>query len=267
VPTISGRGCWLAHDADAEIERHRAPGRDLVAVVGKFDVVGRIALPDREDDVDRLREHLVAILLEDAERLGIGRQRARAHSQDEASLRHVVEHRGMHGDQHGVHVGEVRGAGRELDPLRLRDQRGMEHHAVGDVLAGIGEMLAHEGVVESELVGEDDGLAILLQRLGPFPVHGMNRHGEVAQSHSCPPVSPQPGRPLGPLPKRRIMWPKSARSHKRLFAALVVPRLLQFDPSFRGAGFSPRAHSKSALADLDIQVPISTSPRSVRVPE
>jgi hypothetical protein len=27
--------------------------------------------------------------------------------------------------------------------------------------------LAHEGVVEAELVGEDDGRAILLQRLGP----------------------------------------------------------------------------------------------------
>ena len=60
----------------------------------------------------------------------------------------------------------------------------MEHHAVRDGLAGVGQVLAHEGVVEAELVGEDDGRAILLQRLGPVPVHRVNRHGEVAQSHS-----------------------------------------------------------------------------------
>ena len=47
----------------------------------------------------------------------------------------------------------------------------------------IGQMLADEGVIEAELVGEDDGLAILLQRLRPAPVHRMHRHREVAQSH------------------------------------------------------------------------------------
>src|SRR5262249_19453235 len=61
---------------------------------------------------------------------------------------------------------------------------GVEHHAVGDGLAGVGEVLAHEGVVETELVGKDDGLAVLFQRLGPIAVHGVHRHGEVAQPHS-----------------------------------------------------------------------------------
>ncbi len=174
----------LGHDADAEIERHGARGRDLVAVVGKVDVVGRTALPDGEDDVDRLGEHLVAILVEDAERLGVGGQRAGAHAQDEAAFGQMIEHRRLHRDQHGVHMGEVRGAGGELDPRRRRDQRGVEHHAVGDGLAGVGEVLAHEGVVETELVGQDDGLAVLLERLGPVAVHGVHRHGEVAQPHS-----------------------------------------------------------------------------------
>jgi len=174
----------LGHDADAEIERHRARGRDLVAVVGKIDVVGRTALPDGEDDVDRLGEQLVAILVEDAERLGVSGQRAGAHAQDEAALRQMIEHRRLHRDQHRVHVREVRGAGRELDPRRRRDQRGVEHHAVGDGLAGVGEVLAHESVVKAELVGEDDGLAVLLERLGPVAVHGVHRHGEVAQPHS-----------------------------------------------------------------------------------
>ena len=59
---------------------------------------------------------------------------------------------------------------RELDVLGLGDQRRQEHHAVGDVLGLVGQVLADEGVVEAELVGEDDGLAVLLQRLGPVAV-------------------------------------------------------------------------------------------------
>ncbi len=78
---------------------------------------------------------------------------------------------------------EIGGAGRELDGLGVVDQRREEHHAVGDVLAGVGQMLADEGVVEAELVGEDDGLAVLAQRLRPVPVHRVHRHGEVAQPH------------------------------------------------------------------------------------
>jgi len=52
--------------------------RDCPAV----DVVGRSA-PDLEDRVDRLDEHLVAILIQDAERLRIRCQRARADAEDE----------------------------------------------------------------------------------------------------------------------------------------------------------------------------------------
>ena len=55
------------------------------------------------------------------------------------------------------------------------------------MFSAVGQMLAHEGVVEAELVGQDDGLAVLLQRLGPVPVHRMHRHREVAQSHSRSP--------------------------------------------------------------------------------
>ena len=55
---------------------------------------------------------------------------------------------------------------RELDVLRVRDQRRQEEQAVGDVLALVGQVLADEGVVEAELVGEDDRLAVFLQRLG-----------------------------------------------------------------------------------------------------
>ena len=79
----------------------------------------------------------------------------------------MIEHRRLHGDQHRMHVRKVRRAGRELDLLCFGDERGLEHHAVGDVLARVGEMLAHEGVMETEPVGKNDGLAILFQRFGP----------------------------------------------------------------------------------------------------
>ena len=49
--------------------------------------------------------------------------------------------------------------------LGLVNQRREEDQAVGDVLGLVGEVLADEGVVEAELVGEDDRLAVFLQRL------------------------------------------------------------------------------------------------------
>jgi len=84
--------------------RTQARGRDLVAVVRKVDVVGRIALPDRQDDVDRLGEHLVAVLLQDAEGFRIRGQRAGTNAEDEPAFRQVIEHRGVLGDQHRMHV-------------------------------------------------------------------------------------------------------------------------------------------------------------------
>ena len=115
----------------------------------------------------------------------IGGERAGADAHDEAALRQMVEHRGVDRNDHRMHLRQIGGAGRELDGLGVVNERRQEHHAVGDVLAGIGQMLAHEGVVEAELVGEDDRLTILAQRLGPVPVHRVNGHGEVTQPHQA----------------------------------------------------------------------------------
>src|SRR6266516_7558719 len=104
-----------------------------------------------------------------------------------------------------MHLGDIRSASRELDFFGSRDQRGLKHHAVGDGLAGVGEMLAHEGVVEPELIGENDGLEVLLERLDPITVHGVHRHGEVAQSHSRL-QSRAAAQALGAAPKR-LMCP------------------------------------------------------------
>src|SRR4051794_14860956 len=106
----------------------------------------------------------------------------------------MIEHRRLRSDQHRMHMRQIGGAGRELDLPRFRYQRGQKDHAVGDVLAGIGEMLAHERVVKPEAVGEDDSLAVLLERLAPLPVHRVNRHGEIAQTHSKPSRPVIPGR-------------------------------------------------------------------------
>ena len=111
-------------------------------------------------------------------------ERAGRDAHDEAALREMVEHRRVDRDHHRMHLRQIGGAGRELDLLGVVDQRRLEQHAVGDVLAGVGQVLADEGVVEAELVGEDDRLAVFAQRLRPVAAHGMHRHGEVTQPHS-----------------------------------------------------------------------------------
>src|SRR5215475_2471670 len=77
----------LCQNADAKLKRGGSRETDLEAIAGKIDVVGRIALPHRENDVDRLGENLVAILIQYSDRLEIRRQSARTYAHDKASLR------------------------------------------------------------------------------------------------------------------------------------------------------------------------------------
>src|SRR6185503_19423153 len=90
----------LGEDSDTELERRSAREGDLETVIREVNIVRRVALPDREDDVYRLRENLVAVEIEDADCLRIGRQRASADSHYEAALRQMVEHRGVHRNHH-----------------------------------------------------------------------------------------------------------------------------------------------------------------------
>ena len=168
----------LVHRAAVELGKLRSRGAHLEAVPGKLDVVGRIALPDGEDHVDRLGEDLVAVFIEDPERFRIGGERPGADAEDEAALREVIEHRRVRGDQRRMRMRQIRGSGGELDRLRLADQRGEKDEAVGDVLAAVGEVLADERVVEAEPVGEDHRLAVFLQRLQRMPMRRMHRHHE-----------------------------------------------------------------------------------------
>src|SRR6186997_3549227 len=70
--------------AYAEFERRGAREGDLETIVREVDVVRRVALPDREDDVDRLRENLVSVEVENSDRFRIRGEGACAHAHDEA---------------------------------------------------------------------------------------------------------------------------------------------------------------------------------------
>ena len=109
--------------------------------------------------------------------------RSGADAEDEAALREVIEHRRVGSDERRMRVRQVRGAGRELDVFRRVYQRRQKNETVGDVLGFLREMLAHEGVVKTQLVGENDRFAVFLQRLGGRTMRGMQRHREIAKSH------------------------------------------------------------------------------------
>jgi hypothetical protein len=179
----SGRLQRLPDDPDTHLVVERARGGDPEPVARQIDVVGRVQLPQPRDDVDGLGEDLVAVLVQDAEQLGVRGQRTGAHAEDEPAAGEVVEHRAVDGHQGRVHVREVRRARAQPDLAGLGDQRGEEDQAVGDVLVPVGQVLADERVVETEAVGQDDGLPVLAQGLGPRPPLRVHRHGEVAQSH------------------------------------------------------------------------------------
>ena len=147
------------------------------------DVIGRLALPDRQHLVDRLDEHRAAVLVEKLQRLGVGAQDAGADPHQEPALQQVVEHRRVRRDDDRVRMGQVDDRGAELDLRGHAHQRREEHHAVRDVLALVGQMLAAIALGKAQPVSQDEGLAILGQRVGIGPPLGVDRHGEESELH------------------------------------------------------------------------------------
>src|SRR5262249_43101405 len=77
--------------------------------------------------------------------------------------------------------------GAELDLRGEAGERRAERHAVRDILGDVGQMLAAIAFAVAKPVGEDKGLAILLQRLGIVSRRRMNRHDEETEVHAIPP--------------------------------------------------------------------------------
>ena len=115
--------------------------------------------------VDRFREHVVAIGIEKSQRLGVGAKDASADAQDKPAFEQIVEHRRVRGHDHGMAVRKVDHGGPDLHLRGRAQQRGDKHHAVGNVLGRIGEVLAAITFAVSEPVGENEGFPILLECL------------------------------------------------------------------------------------------------------
>src|SRR3546814_5381082 len=148
----------LAEIADAQIQRAGLAGGNRELVVRQRDIVRRLALPYLEDHVDRVLEYLESVLLQRAERLGIGHQGTRADTEDEAPAREVVHHRGMRGDQDRMHLRDVGRPRLQLDRLRPREQGRQEEPRVGYVLHLVRDLPAAEG---------DIGIALWWERVCP----------------------------------------------------------------------------------------------------
>ncbi len=76
----------LRQYAYAKFERRGSRETNLETIAGEIDLVGRIALPHRKDDVDRFGEDLVAVLIEYSDGLRIRRESAWTYAHHKAAL-------------------------------------------------------------------------------------------------------------------------------------------------------------------------------------
>ena len=174
------------HVAEPELRHVPLALADLPELA--LDVVGRLAAPELEDDVDRFERHLAAHhrVLE-MEQLEVRRQPARPDAHQEAAVGQMVEHRGEARDHGRMLLRQVEHAGAQADLPGQRDRLGEEGQGRGDRLGHRAEMLADPDVVEAQLVGEDDRLEVLLEHLVVVPRRRVQRHHEQAESHLSPP--------------------------------------------------------------------------------
>src|ERR1700760_582092 len=82
-----------------------------------------------------------------------------------------------------MRVRHIDGAGAKLDLFGWGRDPGEERDAGGDILGLVGDMFADIGLAEAELIGKQEGFAVLLQRTPPILLEGMDRHREETQLH------------------------------------------------------------------------------------
>ena len=78
----------------------------------------------------------------------------------------------------GVVVGQVDRARAEDDALRAIDEAGQEYRGGRDVLRQVRRVLADEGLLEAQFIGQRDDLPVLLQGFRVIPRRRVDRHGE-----------------------------------------------------------------------------------------
>ena len=183
MPTMNGCGFWngLTMSPTPTSGQLVFSRRDIPELA--LDVVRRLPCPDRQNLVDRFHKHRLPVGVEHAQRLGVGAQHAGADAKDEAAFEQVVEHRRIGGDHHRVAMRQVGNRGADLHLPGGVQQRRDEHHAVRDVLDGVGQMLPAIAFGVAKPVGQNERFAILLQSLPIGATLGVNRHGEKAKPH------------------------------------------------------------------------------------
>src|SRR5437899_12793169 len=105
-------------------------------------IVRRLAGPDIQNLIDRFEKHLVAIGIEVAEQFRVRQKSTGAYSENQSSLKHVIEHCHASGDNGRMGVRHVKRAGTQLDLLGGvcdayddRDVRRYVLYSVGNVFA------------------------------------------------------------------------------------------------------------------------------------
>jgi hypothetical protein len=89
-------------------------------------------------------------------------------AEDEAPVEHVIQHGDVRCSGRRMIVRHVDRAGAEFDLLGRVNKARDEHRARGDVLGLVGGVLTDISLHEAELVGEDEGFAILAQGFSPI---------------------------------------------------------------------------------------------------
>src|SRR6202022_864125 len=104
-------------------------------------IIGRLAGPDIQNLIDRLKKYLVAIGVQITEQFRVRQKSAGAYSENQTSIEHVIEHRHTGRDSGGMSVRHIDRAGSQPDLLGGSRDPCNERDARGDVLGFVGDVL------------------------------------------------------------------------------------------------------------------------------
>jgi hypothetical protein len=165
------------------LQRQELKGRVLQGV--PLGLLGdALALEQAADDADRV---VLAVALGhrvDAERVGVGRERARPRAEDGAAARHVVELHHALGHVVRMVIGQGDHAGAELDALGALAGGGQEHLGRGDHLPARRMMLTAPEFVVAQLIEMLDELEVAAELQGGIFADRMMGREECAEAHA-----------------------------------------------------------------------------------